>query len=79
MYDYMLLVAQKTGLSIADSEHEGDIVPYHYGFGFFPMAKCTWLEKGRIGAVGYVYLKGTEPGTLIQNISEKTQGSIVRH
>lgn len=66
MYEVMAEIADKSGMSIATETVAGEIVPYHYGLGMFAMGKCDWLEKGRIGAVGYVYMTGTEPGDLVQ-------------
>lgn len=64
LFDYIDEVTDKApNLTLCtEDKPNNDIMPYHYGMGFFPFYQNDWLVKFQDGNNGLVYLKGTEPG-----------------
>ncbi len=64
LFDYIDEVTDKapTLTLCTEDKPNNDIMPYHYGMGFFPFYKNEWLLKFTDGNNGLVYLAGTDSG-----------------
>lgn len=77
LFDYIDEVTDKAPTLTLCSEDKpnNDIMPYHYGMGFFPFYKNDWLVKFTEGNNGMVYLKGTVPGESVLHWDNNKQHS----